>query len=135
MTEAHPIMTSRDDDERQDHDVILREIVEDARVLRHITIRDAAYRAGMSEGNWRQLVSSRPPTRMQLLDMARAVGVFDKVAERIDATPEEIEASDVRLGHVMDLAERELLHARHLNSKEKQHLIDCLQQFREEKYK
>lgn len=119
-------------EEAQLHDRLLRETIEPNRIIHRITVRDAAYRAGMSEGNWRQLVVTRPPTRIQLLDMARAVGVLDQVAEQLGAGASEVEASTVRLGHVMDLAERELMHMRHLTHDEKHHLWEALNQYREE---
>lgn len=119
---------------------ILARYVEPGRKAARLSQRDAADRAGISEGTWRQLVNgkvksngywiSRTARRDQLLDMAHAVGVGDVVAKEIRASEQEVEESKSRV-IILDAAEMEIMKARHLRPLEKLRLLEQLRDLRD----
>lgn len=120
---------------------VLARIVEPRRRAARLSLRTAGERAGMSEGYWRQLVAKgvmangtwveRRPRRDQVLAMAAAVDALKEAAAALDATEDEVAATEDQVV-ILDPAEEEIMRMRHLRPAERLALIERLQQLRSE---
>lgn len=113
--------------------------IERHRESARVSIREAARRAGVADGTWRQLVAGqvvlngrvvkREARRDQLLVMAAAVEALEEVTAIVGASSKESDAA-AKVVVIPDPAEEHIMGSRHLDLDEKVLLVKTLQAYR-----